>query len=142
MITDVTPDIFTDTISSKLIPMYIQERIKRECGHFILLDEIMQSEKQQAKQIALQFLQKPNRVAISPFNLKKAAEFLDKIIYEAEKCTSRCAIELSLSLHNLFDELLLNPEISETSPVITTFIKNFQRFSRNYLEAKGKDERT
>ncbi len=124
--------------SGNHLPSMVEERIQRECGHFILVDEILHSEGcgARTRQMALELLERDNddRIMIKPSKLENSLKFIENILHEASKNSSRYALELTASMNSLIDELFSNLYISEN--VLTNFIRNFRRFTRYFLATK------
>lgn len=143
MITDIPNkairlEDFLNTHST--LPMPLQDTLKKECGSLILVDDMLQLKNcgPQVRKMAHNLLKMESdiHIKIEPSNYQKSIKFIEKMISEAKKSPSRYALELSASLNNLIDEFFSNRFVSESSYVYTTFIRNFQRFSRYFLELK------
>jgi hypothetical protein len=131
--------ILEDLLNSKsTLPTPLQETIKRECGPLILVDDMLQLKnyRPHLKQMALNLLRMDSdvNIKIEPSNYQKSINFIERMLKEARKSSSRYALELSTSLNRLLDEFILSHFNPESSHAFITFVRNFQRFTRYFLE--------
>lgn len=120
-------------LNSSNLPALVKQRIQRECGHFILIDEILKSQNFhliKSKKIALNLLEKNFEIQIEPSKFERCLQFIDNMLFEASRSPSKYAQDLFESIGCLAQEELISEH------VLVNFFRNFQRFIRYFLGTK------